>query len=374
MKYLLSPLAFLYGIIISIRNLMFDYRIIKSKRFPAWVISIGNLSVGGTGKSPHVEYMVRALERMNKKYVELQMPLDKMAILSRGYGRSTTGYLMVNETSDAKEVGDEPLQLKRRLKEVHVVVDEDRAHGITTLLAKFRWIHVIILDDAFQHRYVKSDLSILLTNYNFPFYKDRMLPAGKLREPRSGYKRARLIFVTDTPSGISEAEKKEIITKINPGYKQKVFFSSIIYQDILPVIENTPAAPAINKNSSIVLFTGIANPQTLYAHLNGLAKEVIHIPFPDHHTFQTDDIAKVMNVYNGISNPDKLIITTEKDSMRLQSGDIIKGFGGTRVFYIPIQVKVHDEEKLEDAIISKLSPHNFARMVSKTDRSSVTAQ
>lgn len=375
MKYLLSPLAFLYGIVVSIRNLMFDHRIIQSKRFPTWVISIGNLSVGGTGKSPHAEYIARVLDNMNKKYLELHMPLNKMAILSRGYGRSTTGFVMVNENSHAGEVGDEPLQLKRRLKEIYVAVDEDRGHGIATLLEKDRWIHVVILDDAFQHRYVKSDLSILLTNYNFPFYKDHMLPWGRLREPRRGYKRARFIFVTDTPPGISEDEKKRIIDKINPGYKQRVFFSSIIYQDLLPVFKDTPGAAPIDKTSSVLLFTGIANPQSLYAHLNGVAKEVIHIAFPDHHIFQAEDIAKVMNAYNTISNPGKLIITTEKDAMRLQTGDLINGFGSTPVFYIPIQVKINNEEKLEDALISKLSPPNFARMVSKTsDKVSAVAE
>lgn len=374
MKYLLSPLAFLYGIIVSMRNLMFDFRIIHSKRFPTWVISIGNLSVGGTGKSPHTEYIARMLENMNKKYIELHMPMNKMAVLSRGYGRTTTGFVMVSETSDAKEVGDEPLQLKRRLKEIYVAVDEDRGHGITTLLQKDRLIHAVILDDAFQHRYVKSDLSILLTNYNFPFYKDRMLPAGRLREPRKGYKRARLIFVTDTPPGITETEKKNIIDKINPGYKQKVFFSSITYQNLLPVFKNVSAAPVIGKDCSIVLFTGIANPQSLYAHLNGIAKEVVHIAFPDHHIFQTGDLAKVKNAYNTISNPNKVIITTEKDAMRLQTDNITSDFGELPVFYIPILVKVHNEEQLEDVLISKLNPHSFARMATKAGKSGVATE
>jgi tetraacyldisaccharide 4'-kinase len=343
---------------------MFDRRMIRSTRFPTWVISIGNLSVGGTGKSPHVEYMARVLEGMNNKYKGLHMPLNKMAIVSRGYGRTTTGFVMVNETSDAGQVGDEPLQLKRRLKEVYVAVDEDRVHGINTLLEKNRWIHLVILDDAFQHRYVKSDLSILLTNYNFPFYKDYMLPFGRLREPRSGYKRARFIFVTDTPPNISEGEKKQIIDKINPGYKQKVFFSSIFYQDLLPVFKNTPDAPPIDKATSVVLFTGIANPQSLYAHLNATAKEVTHIVFPDHHIFQPDDITKVVNAYNATLNPNKLIVTTEKDAMRLETGNLINSFGHTPVFYLPIQVKVDADERLEDSIISKLSPPSFARMVS----------
>jgi tetraacyldisaccharide 4'-kinase len=355
-KYILSPFAFLYGVIVTVRNVLFDIGILNSQRFPLWVISIGNLSVGGTGKSPHAEYMARLFEHLSKNYENLDLPLKKIAILSRGYGRANGGFLLVNTTSNATEVGDEPLQLKRKLNDVTVAVDEKRANGIKALLSFNSHLRAVILDDAFQHRYVKRDLSVLLTNYNAPFYKDHMLPAGRLREPRRGYKRAQLIIVTNTPSNITDIEKKLILKDIAPKHKQKVFYSSIIYKSLIPVFTGNSTIPELDKNYSVLLLTGIANAHSLYTHLAEIARDVIHIPFPDHHNFHPSDIAKVIKVFDAISNPNKIIITTEKDAMRLQSGSLITEFGTAQVYYIPIKVKVHEEEKLEEAIISSLTP------------------
>lgn len=292
----------------------------------------------------------------------MDMPLQKIAILSRGYGRTSKGFLLVENSSNAKEVGDEPLQLKKNLKEAYVAVDEKRAHGIERLLSLAPQIRTIILDDALQHRYVKNDLSILLTNYNSPFYSDYMLPAGRLREPRVGYKRAKLIIVTNTPPNISDADKKYIIKKIQPIRKQKIFFSSISYQDLVPVFTSDIPIPIISKRYSVVLVTGIANADSLHTYLEERAKEVTHISFADHHIFQQADITKVMQSFNGIINPEKIIVTTEKDAMRLQTGSFANDFKGAPVFYIPIQVKIHKEESLVDAIISNLTPLTFARM------------
>jgi tetraacyldisaccharide 4'-kinase len=293
----------------------------------------------------------------------LDMTFDKIAILSRGYGRSSKGFVLVDTTSKAEDVGDEPLQLKRRLNKVHVAVDEKRVHGIKMLLELAPKIHTVILDDAFQHRYVKPNLSILLTSYQNPFYKDCMLPMGRLREPRKGYKRARLIMVTNAPENMSDAETKSIVDNISPRRRQRVFFSTIIYQSLMPVFKSDLPVPAIGKGFSVVLLTGIANPGELYKHLTEIAKNVIHIPFPDHHIFKSSDIAKVMESYNTIVNPDKVIITTEKDAMRLQTSGLINSFGTASVFYIPIQVKIHKEERLKDSIISNLSPLAFARLM-----------
>lgn len=356
LKYLVYPFSLLYGMIVTGRNFLFDIGIIRSHRFPLWVISIGNLSVGGTGKSPHAEYIARLLERLTKNYENLDLPFNKIAILSRGYGKANSGFLLVNTTSTAKEVGDEPLQLKRRLDDVYVGVDEKRVNGIKTLLTLNPTLRAIVLDDAFQHRYVKRDISILLTNYNAPFYKDCMLPAGRLREPRRGYKRAQFIIVTNTPPTITDIEKKLIQKDINPKHKQKVFYSSILYQPLVPVFTSSATIPEIDKNCSVVLLTGIANAHSLYNHLAEMARDVIHIPFPDHHVFNSSDIVKVSKSFDAISNPIKIIITTEKDAMRLQSGSLVTEFGAAPVYYLPITVKVHEEDKLEEAIISGLHP------------------
>lgn len=356
LKYILYPFSFLYGIIVTVRNLFFDIGILRSQRFPLWVISIGNLSVGGTGKSPHTEYIARLLENLSNHYENLELSFDKIATLSRGYGRINKGFKLVHSTSDAKEVGDEPLQLKRRLNDLHVAVDENRAHGINMLLASNPQLRVVLLDDAFQHRYVNRDLSILLTNYNAPFYNDCMLPAGRLREPRRGYKRAQLIIVTNVPTSITDTEKKIIQKSINPKRKQKVFFSSIVYQPLVHVFKSNTPIPPMDKNHSVLLLTGIANAHGLYNYLAEIARDVIHIPFPDHHVFNPSDIAKVIKSFDDISNPNKIIITTEKDAMRLQSGSLINGFGKVTVFYLPIQVKIHEENDFEGAIISSLIP------------------
>ena len=238
--------------------------------------------------------MARLLEKLNRKHTELDFPYNKMAILSRGYGRTTKGFLLISNSSNAKEAGDEPMQLKRRLNDVYVGVDEKRAEGIKMLLELNPQLKVVILDDAFQHRYVKRDIFILLTNYNAPFYNDCMLPAGRLREPRRGYKRAQFIIVTNTPENITDAEKEIILKKIKPKSKQKVFFSGIIYQSLVPVFKNDLPIRVIDKNCSVVLLTGIANAHNLYNHLAEIARDVIHIPFPDHYVFKSADIVKVI--------------------------------------------------------------------------------
>jgi len=354
-KYLLYPFAILYGSIITIRNILFNLGILRSRDFRVWVISIGNLSTGGTGKSPHTEYIARLLEKLTRSYENLGLTFDKIGVLSRGYGRSTNGFLLVNNSSNAKEVGDEPMQLKRRLNNVYIGVDEKRVRGISLLMGLNPQLKIILLDDAFQHRSVKPTFSILLTNYNTPFYNDHMLPAGMLREPVRGYKRAQFIIVTDTPHNITDVEKKLIRDKINPLPKQKVFFSSIYYQSLVPLSNNNIEIPVIDKNYSIVLLTGIANPHSLYNHLAEMARDVVHISFPDHHFFDIGDVAKVMKAYNAITNPKKIIITTEKDFIRLQLEQLVRDLGTAPAFYLPIEVKVHDEQHFEDAFISNLS-------------------
>jgi tetraacyldisaccharide 4'-kinase len=364
-KYLLYPFSFLYGTIVTARNMFFNMGVLRSQRFPLWVISIGNLSAGGTGKSPHSEYIARLLLKLNGQYENLDLPPHKIGILSRGYGRLNKGFLLVNNSSNAKEIGDEPMQLKKRLKDIYIAVDEFRVRGIKILLSLNPQLRMIILDDGFQHRYVKRNLSILLTNYNDPFYNDSMLPAGRLREPKGGYKRANIIIITNIPFAISDVEKKLILKNINPTSTQKVFFSSIHYEPMAPVFKSYTPAPAIDKNCTVLLFTGIANTHSIYNHLAEIARDVVHVPFKDHHIFINADIAKIMKAFNNISNPHKVIITTEKDSMRLHVGELMKDFGTAPLVYLPISVKVHNEADFENEIIASLSPLDANKPIRK---------
>ena len=368
LKYILYPFSLLYGIIVTLRNVFFDIGILPSARFPVWVISIGNLSVGGTGKSPHAEYIVRLLEKLTKNYDNLDLSFDRLAILSRGYGRANKGFLLVNNSSNAMEIGDEPMQLKRRLKDVYIGVDGNRVRGVRMLLSLNPQIRAIVLDDAFQHRYIKRDISILLTNYNNPFYNDSMLPAGRLREPRMGYKRAQFIIVTNVPMNITDIEKRIILKSINPKSNQKVYYSSIIYQSLLPVFKNGGPIPEMDKNCSVLLITGIANANSLYNHLLEITKDVVHVSFPDHYVFKPADIVKAIKLFDAITNPNKIIVTTEKDAMRLQVGTLINSFGTAPVFYLPISVKVHEEKDFEEAIISGLNPLTPTKPIRKLEK------
>ncbi len=340
LRFLLYPVALLYGIIVYCRNLMFDIGILRSKSFPVWVISVGNLSVGGTGKSPHIEYFIRILDRLSPKYINMDITASKTAILSRGYGRNTSGFHLVTETSTAQDVGDEPKQMKEKFKDVYVAVDEKRARGVKKLLEIDKNINLFLLDDAVQHRYVTPTFSILLTNFHKPFYEDHLLPVGRLREQKRGYKRADIIIVTRTPNKLLDVEKKMTVKKINPLTHQKVFFSSVVYEEPIAVYPGSSfEIPKIGKSTSVVLFTGIANSNDLRKGMQAQAKEVVHMNYPDHHWYSLVDIMKVVDAFNNIENPDKIIITTEKDAVRLHQSSVVEQLGKLPIFYIPIHIK-----------------------------------
>jgi tetraacyldisaccharide 4'-kinase len=363
-KFLLYPFSFVYRLIVSFRNIMFDSGILKSHKFPIWTISVGNLSVGGTGKSPHIEYLIRLLGSLSS-YKNLHITADHTAILSRGYGRNTSGFLLATENSTAQEIGDEPMQMRLKFKDMYIAVDEKRVHGIKKLLDINKDINLVLLDDAYQHRYVKPSLSILLTNFYQPFYEDDMMPFGTLREPRDGYRRADIIIVTRTPEGLLDVEKKMIVKKIKPFAHQKVFFSSVIYQDMTPVYDIELFDKKVTKETSIVLLTGIANANDFRKHLQKNAKEVVHISYPDHHWYSLVEIMKMVDIFNNISNPDKIIVTTEKDAARLHQSSIREQLEKLPVFYTPIQVKVKDEEGFEAEIVKQLGSYQLYNPIQK---------
>lgn len=340
LRILALPLAFLYGLVTGIRNWLYDNRILQSKSFDLPVISVGNLSTGGTGKSPHIEYLIRLLKA---RY--------HLATLSRGYGRKSSGFILATEKSASLEVGDEPKQFKRKFEGVMVAVDINRVKGIKKLLLQSIKPDVVLLDDAFQHRSIHAGLSILLTDYKNPFYKDFILPSGNLREARSGMKRADIIIVTKTPKIFSPLDKRIILKEIKPEAYQKVFFSYVKYGDLIPFHAKENQERNLNyykeNHYSLILFTGIANPLPLETHLKKIFGKINSFKFSDHHEYSIVDLMKVKKEYHQISGDKKIILTTEKDAMRLDTSGLIEIIQELPVFYLPIEIAFHDKDEEE---------------------------
>ena len=346
LRILAFPVSVIYGLVVFLYHLFYDLEIFQPKRFRVPVISIGNLTVGGTGKTPHIEYVTRFLLGSG------DIALDRIASLSRGYGRATSGFLLADENSTAVEVGDEPRQIKQKFPNVFVAVDENRVHGIEKLLRTVPGLKVILLDDAFQHRRVKPGLSILLMDFQSVSKTQLMLPTGNLRESLSGAKRADIIIVTNSPKMLSPHERKRINKILNPKPHQTLYFSYVGYNDFVPV-SNIPKHIMANKNFyferkyAVLLVTGIADPLPLHEYYKQNSSELIHIQFSDHHEFTMEDIRKVQKKFDTIVNPNKIILTTEKDAMRLAIPGVVKAMQNLPVFYLPITIHFHDNDGAE---------------------------
>ncbi|MDO6813558.1 tetraacyldisaccharide 4'-kinase [Tenacibaculum soleae] len=334
LRFLLFPFAVLYNVITTIRNWFFDIGIFKSTSFDIPVIVVGNLSVGGTGKSPQIEYLIRLLKDTHK-----------VAVLSRGYKRKTKGFQIVNTSHKAIDVGDEPLQFFKKFgKEVTIAVDADRTNGIQQLLNFKTSPEVVLLDDAYQHRKVKGSTYILLTKFTDLYVNDFMLPTGNLRESRSGAKRASVIIVTKCPHDLDQKTKDTIIKKIAPEKEQQVFFTTISYDEN---IKGSAALLTISdlKEKEVLLVTGIANPDSLLSFLSEENIKYKHLAYPDHYNFTDNDIIKIKNESKTISS-ETVILTTEKDYMRL-NGKI------DNLCYITIKSTfLSDEEKFNQFVLS----------------------
>ncbi len=317
-NYWLLPLSWLYGLVVSIRNLMFDAGALKSKTFPLPVICVGNITVGGTGKTPHTEYLIRMLSEKHQ-----------VAVLSRGYKRQSEGYVLATPTTPMTDIGDEPYQMKHKFPQIHMAVDKDRCHGIAELMKKEVQppTDVVILDDAYQHRYVKAGLNILLMDYHRLIYLDKLLPAGRLRESSSGTKRADIVIVTKCPRDITPIERKGIERSLNIENWQKIFFSTYTYPDNMKGIGSNP-----------LLVTGIASPEQMIYDLQKIVPEFDVMSFPDHHHFTENDINNIRTRAAG-----RTILTTEKDSTRLHGLENVK--------VIPIEVEFIDGKEEFDNII-----------------------
>jgi tetraacyldisaccharide 4'-kinase len=303
-RVLLLPFALIFWFIIWLRNWLYDKEYFKSVSFGMPLICVGNLSVGGTGKSPMVEYLVM---RLKNQY--------KVATLSRGYKRKTSGYALATSESTAIDIGDEPMQFYRKFPDVPIAVGEERIDAIPQLLHDKPETELIILDDAFQHRTIKAGLNILLTEYNNLFTRDFYLPTGDLRDLKNSYKRADIIAVTKCDPHLTEDEKNEIIKEIEPLPHQHVFFTSIIYATPHHIIKHT--LHHLDELAEVLLITGIANPRPLKDYLEDHIETYHMIHYGDHHIFSIDDWNEIKKRFEKIENENKIILTTEKDAMRL---------------------------------------------------------
>ncbi|MEC7864008.1 MAG: tetraacyldisaccharide 4'-kinase, partial [Bacteroidota bacterium] len=326
MRLLLYALSIIYGIIISLRNSLFDYGILKTKTHNLPIICIGNLSVGGSGKTPHTNYIAKLLA-----------PNYKVAILSRGYGRKSSEFNYVELDSAVSAVGDEPLQLKLNNPNCIVAVNNNKNKGVKKILIDHPGTNVILLDDGFQHRRIKAGLNIIVTPFDKPFIKDNLLPLGTLREPASAATRADIILVSKTPKDITPTEKKGIIENLHLKAHQKGYFSSITYYKYKCIKNNIELE---NKQDySITLVSGIANPTPLVNYLKKQGRKVNLIQFADHHNYTSKDIENILLEHNKNKDIKKLILTTEKDATKLR--ELLSDFKGEPVYYTPIDMIVN---------------------------------
>ncbi|MBL4704453.1 MAG: tetraacyldisaccharide 4'-kinase, partial [Flavobacteriales bacterium] len=327
---ILFPFSLIYGGITSFRNFLFNINVMKGTQFDLPIVSIGNLTTGGTGKSPHTEYLIRLLKEEHQ-----------VATLSRGYGRSVSGFKLVDAQSTVRDCGDEPLQFKSKFPEIAVAVDKDRVNGVIEIIKDQPQIDCILLDDAFQHRGIVPSFNILLTEYSKPFYRDWMLPTGNLREWSIGKKRANMVIVTKCPSEISEANRLKMIGKMKLNARQTVYFSTFKYGQIMAINGNELFSSLDElKSKKIILVTGIANPQPLITKMNQEGLDFQHLRFPDHHRFSDNDIVKIQNLFDTF-DADKLILTTEKDAQRLKS---ISKVSNMPFYYLQIEVAFLTDE------------------------------
>ncbi|KGL63906.1 tetraacyldisaccharide 4'-kinase [Polaribacter sp. Hel1_85] len=329
LRLLLFPFAIIYDLVTTIRNFFFDVGVFKQTSFKIPVIIVGNLSVGGTGKTPQIEYLIRLLKNN-----------FKTAVLSRGYKRKTEGFVLLNETHSAEDVGDEPLQYFKKFKDINVAVDANRVAGISNLIVD-KSPELVLLDDAYQHRKVKGSFYILLTKYDDLFTDDFLLPTGSLRESRRGAKRADVILVTKCPTNLTEASKNSINQKLKE-YNTNIFFTAISYDDKTSGNKNI-LVDNLN-NYEVLLITGIANPTPLLSFLNEKKVNYKHLKFSDHHHFTDKEIESIKKEYISLKTSKKLILTTEKDFVRLETSI-------DKISYLGIQTSFLEKQEVFDSII-----------------------
>ena len=327
-KFLFWKLSIQFSLVTSIRNFIYNIGVIKSHQFNLPIISVGNLVLGGSGKTPTIEYLIRLL---SKNY--------KIAVLSRGYGRKSKGFIIADSNSDTNLIGDEPMQYYRKFKNIIVSVDSNRVRGVNKLIKLNSKPEIILLDDAYQHRRVKPGMSILLTKFNDLYSDDNIFPLGNLRESKSNANRADIIIVTKCDKNISKDQKRHIIQKLNIGDNQKIYFSSIKYSKMLYDKESSKLLSEF-KNIKFTLVTGIANSSHMVNYLKDNDFNFNHLSFKDHHNYSDSDISNINN--------NEIVITTEKDYVKLYSRVT------TKLFYLPIEFLIHNEEEFNNQILNSI--------------------
>ena len=350
----LLPLSWLYGFIVSLRNELFNLGILKERTFKIPIISVGNITVGGSGKTPHVEYLIRLLHND-----------VKVGVLSRGYKRKSHGYILANDSSTMRDLGDEPFQMKQKFPNIYVAVDKNRCNGIEHLTQdqKSSDVDVILLDDAFQHRYVKPGLNILLVDYHRLIIYDRLLPAGRLREHLSGKQRADIVIITKCPKDLKPMEFRILTKAMDLFPYQKLFFSTIDYD--VPYALFSDATISLSKQN-ILLLTGIASPEQMENDMKNKCRSVTSLAFDDHHLFTPKDAQRINDAFAALPSP-KIILTTEKDSTRLYHLEGLSTEARDALFVLPIKIKflLNQGEYFNNKII------NYVR---KNSRNSILAK
>jgi tetraacyldisaccharide 4'-kinase len=343
---LLYPLSLVYGFITGTRNFLYNSGILKSFEFSIPVICVGNITVGGTGKTPHTEYIAGLLQKH-----------FRVAILSRGYKRKSSGFVVADPLSGVADIGDEPRQMSLKLPDLLVVVDRNRVNGINNILELWPATEVIILDDGFQHRKVKPGFSILLSDFERLMTGDYMLPYGNLRENIENKRRADIILITKTPETLSPIQRRIIVKEVSKAPYQNLYFTGLTYKEPLPVFKNTEIYSkgpdlSLKHEGTALLVTGIANGTPLKEHLQKSFPEIKHIAFPDHYNFREADISNITEAFNAIKSTMKYVFTTEKDAVRLREFTNIAEPLKSSFYYIPIGIHfLNDDSDEFDKII-----------------------
>lgn len=355
----LLPLSWFYGLAVKARNFCFDVGLLKSRSFHVPVISVGNITVGGTGKTPHVEYIIRLLQ---KQY--------KVAVLSRGYKRKTKGYIVADENATARTIGDEPFQVKQNFPDATVAVCKKRTEGIDRLTQADRELDVVLLDDAFQHRYVKPGINILLVDYHRLIIYDKLLPAGRLREPLNGKNRADIVIVTKCPKELKPMEFRVITKAMNLYPYQHLFFTTLSYDKPYPVFNGKEIDFSQQANANVMLLTCIASPRQIQEDIVGLLPEkavVTPVTFPDHHAFTKKDVDMLNSQFASMPQP-RIVVTTEKDAARLRGTEGLSPEFRNAVYALPVRIKFMQQGQQD------MFDENIMGYVLKNSRNSILSK
>ena len=356
----LLPLSWFYGLGVGFRNFLFEVGLLKSRAYKTPVISVGNITVGGTGKTPHVEYLVRLLQ-------------DKVrvAVLSRGYKRKSSGFIIADKDTPMEQIGDEPYQMKQKFPDITIAVDKKRTRGIELLTSDnsdAKANDVILLDDAFQHRYVKPGVNILLVDYHRLIIYDRLLPAGRLREPLKGKNRADIVIVTKCPKELKPMEFRVITRAMGLFPYQHLYFTTLEYEPLYPVFPNigSAATPSQLSEQNVLLLTGIASPRQLTEDLGPKVKSLTALTFPDHHQFRRKDIRRLNETFEAMPSP-KCIVTTEKDATRLTTAEGLSDGVKRNLFALPVRINFMSgqEESFNQNIIGYITKNSRKSILGK---------